>query len=52
MTALHDKEIYGRKLALSKADEKEPQKRNHFQTPRPHYGKPGSGNEEIDGNKW
>ncbi|MGZ3943336.1 MAG: RNA recognition motif domain-containing protein [Mucilaginibacter sp.] len=50
IAALHDKEVYGRKLALSEAVEREQQKESNFQRPRREYR--GNGNqEEIDGNR-
>lgn len=51
IAALHDKEVYGRKLALSEAVEKEPQRGSNFQRPRREY-RGSSHNEEIDGNRW
>ena len=53
IAALHDKEVYGRKLALSEAVEKEQEKAAKFERPRREYGSPGgNANEEIDGNRW
>jgi len=53
IAALHDKEVYGRKLALSEAVEKEQEKATKFERPRREYGSPGgNANEEIDGNRW
>jgi RNA recognition motif-containing protein len=54
ITALNEKEVYGRKITLKEAEENEPQRRdNHFQRPRREYRPNGNDNEkEIDGNKW
>lgn len=49
IAALHDKELYGRKLALSEAVERAPEKRNDFQRPRREYR---SNDQEVDGNRW
>lgn len=49
IAALHDKEVYGRKLALSEAVEKAPEKHGDFQRPRREYR---SNDKEIDGNRW
>src|ERR1700761_2947388 len=51
IAALHDKEIYGRRLSMSEAVEKEQDVRPAFQRPRREYRGAGS-NEEIDGNRW
>ena len=50
IAALHDKEVYGRKLALSEAVEKPQEKRGEFQQRKRDYR--NSGNEEVDGNRW
>ena len=54
IAALNEKEIYGRKIALSEAVEKEPERNaNNIQRPRREYGVyDRDGNGEIDGNKW
>ena len=54
IAALNEKEIYGRKIALSEAVEKEPERNaNNFQRPRREYRVYAQdGNGEIDGNKW
>lgn len=49
IAALHDKEMYGRKLALSEAVERPQEKRNDFQRPKREYR---SSDQEIDGNRW
>ena len=51
ITALNEKEIYGRKIALSEAVEKEQERPGNFHQPRRDFRNSGS-NEEIDGNKW
>ena len=51
IAALHEKEVYGRKIALSEAVEKEQEKRPAYERPKREFRKFG-GNEEIDGNKW
>jgi len=53
ITALNEKEIYGRKIALSEAVEKEPERSVNFQRTKREYRNSGnSANEEIDGNRW
>jgi len=53
IAALHDKEVYGRKLSLSEAVEKAGERRNNFERPRREYRSLGdSANDEIDGNRW
>lgn len=54
IAALDGKEIHGRKIALSEAVEKEPEKKPvHFQRPRREYRGYGEDNKgEIDGNRW
>lgn len=53
ITALNEKEIYGRKLSLKEAVEKEPERQGRFQQPKREYRSHGGGaNEEIDGNRW
>ena len=49
IAALHDKEMYGRKIALSEAVEKPQEKRSDFQRPRREFR---SNDQEIDGNRW
>ena len=51
IAALHEKEVYGRKIALSEAVEKVPEKRAAYERPKRDFRKFG-GNEEIDGNRW
>lgn len=51
IAALHDKEIYGRKISLSEAVEKEQNARPAFQRPRREFRNPQNSG-EIDGNKW
>ena len=49
MTALNDKEVYGRKLALKEAEEQD--RPTGFERPKREFR--GSGkSEEIDGNRW
>jgi len=50
ITALNEKEVYGRKIALSEAIEKEQEKPGGFQRAKREYR--SSENGEIDGNKW
>lgn len=54
IAALNEKEIYGRKITLKQAEEKEPQRSgNNFQRRGREYRVSGiAGQEEIDGNKW
>jgi RNA recognition motif-containing protein len=53
IAALDGKEVYGRKIALSEAVQKEQDKSNNFQRPRGEFRDFGGGeNEEIDGNRW
>jgi RNA recognition motif-containing protein len=53
ITALNEKEIYGRKIALSEAVEREQEKPGNFQRPKREYrSQRGDANEEIDGNRW
>src|ERR1700755_3626736 len=47
ITALNDKEIYGRKLALKEAEEKTQERPVNFERHRAEYR---AGNQEIDGN--
>jgi RNA recognition motif-containing protein len=51
ITALNEKEIYGRKIALSEAVEKEQESPRGFQGTKREYRGSGS-SEEIDGNRW
>ena len=51
ITALNEKEVYGRKIALSEAAEKESEKPGNFERSKREYRGSGS-NEEIDGNRW
>jgi len=50
IAALNDKEIYGRKIALSEAVDKPQEHRSTFEPKKRAYR--NSGNEEIDGNRW
>jgi len=54
ITALNEKEVYGRKISLKEAVEKnEPKKTVNFERPRrEHRSSVGNANEEIDGNRW
>jgi RNA recognition motif-containing protein len=50
IAALNGKEVYGRNIALSEAEEKQGAPRREFERPRREYR--GGGEQEIDGNKW
>ena len=53
ITALNEKEVYGRKLSLKEAVEKQQERPVNFQRPRREYrSSGGGGSEEIDGNRW
>ena len=53
IAALNEKEIYGRKLALSEATEQEKERQGNYRRPQREFQGSGAGaNEEIDGNKW
>jgi RNA recognition motif-containing protein len=53
ITALNEKEIYGRKLALSEAVDKGQDELGNFRQPKRQYRNSGGGaNEEIDVNRW
>ena len=53
ITALNEKEIYGRKISLKEAVEKEQERPGNFQRPKREYrGSGGGSSEEIDGNRW
>ena len=53
ITALHEKEVYGRKLSLKEAEENQQHKLGNFQRPRREYrNSEGNGHGEIDGNRW
>ena len=54
ITALNEKEIYGRKLSLKEAVEKnEEKKTGNFQRPKREFrSSGGNANEEIYGNRW
>ena len=53
ITALNEKEIYGRKISLKEAVEKEQERPGNLQRPKREYRGAGGGNsEEIDGNRW
>jgi len=53
ITALNEKEVYGRKISLKGAVEKQQERPANFQRPRREYrSSGGGGNEEIDGNRW
>jgi len=51
IAALNEKEIYGRKIALSEAAEQEPERPVSFHRTKREYRGSG-GREEIDGNRW
>ncbi|HZY35275.1 MAG TPA: RNA-binding protein [Mucilaginibacter sp.] len=53
ITALNGKEVYGRKIALSEAVQKEQERSNNFQRPRREFRtNDRQNNQEVDGNKW
>ena len=53
ITALNEKEVYGRKISLKEAVEKQQETPGNFQRPRREYRSPEeSANGEIDGNRW
>lgn len=53
ISALNDKEIYGRKIALKEAEEKDQERPVNFHGRKREYrGSGGNNNEEIDGNRW
>ena len=54
IAALNEKEVYGRKISLKEAVEKnEPKKTVNFERPRREYrSSGGNANDEIDGNRW
>ena len=53
ITALNEKEVYGRKISLKEAVEKQQEKPGNFQRPRRDYrSSGGDANGEIDGNRW
>ena len=53
IAALNEKELYGRKLALSEATAQEKERQNNYQRPRREFrNSDADANEEIDGNKW
>jgi RNA recognition motif-containing protein len=51
IAALNEKEVYGRKIALSEAVAKESERQGNFERSKREYRGSGS-NEEIDGNRW
>ena len=52
ITALNEKEVYGRKISLKEAVEKQQETPGTFQRPRREYRSPGGdANGEIDGNR-
>jgi len=51
ITALNEKEVYGRKISLKEAVEKQQERPGNFQQPRREYRK-NNPDREIDGNKW
>ena len=52
ITALNEKEVYGRKLSLKEAVEKQQERPGNFQRPRREYrSSENSANGEIDGNR-
>ena len=53
IAALNEREVYGRKIALSEAVEKEQERGSSFQRPRREYRSSESQNNgEVDGNRW
>jgi RNA recognition motif-containing protein len=50
IAALHDKEIYGRKLAVKEAEEKPQDREGNFTRSKREYR--NGGEHEIDGNRW
>lgn len=53
IAALNEKEVYGRKISLKEAVEKQQETAGNFHRPRREYRSPGGdANEEIDGNRW
>jgi RNA recognition motif-containing protein len=52
ITALNDKEVYGRELALKEAEDKDEAKPGNFQQPRRELRNSGGTGEEVDGNRW
>ena len=51
IAALNGKEVYGRNIALSEAEEKERPPQRSFERPRKDFRSQDS-NGEIDGNRW
>jgi len=51
ITALNEKEIYGRKISLKEAVEKQQERPGNSQRPRREY-RNDNADREIDGNKW
>ncbi len=53
IAALNEKEVYGRKISLKEAVEKEQERPGNVQrTKREYRSQGGDANEEIDGNSW
>ena len=53
IAALNEKEVYGRKISLKEAVEKQQETPGNFRRPRREYRSPGGdANGEIDGNRW
>jgi len=53
IAALNEKEVYGRKISLSEAIEKQQETPGNFQRPRREYRSAGGdASGEIDGNRW
>lgn len=53
IAALNEKEVYGRKISLKEAVEKQQERPGNFQRPRREYrSAENSANGEIDGNRW
>lgn len=53
ITALNEKEVYGRKISLKEAVEKQQERPGNFQRPRREYRNSAeNANDEIDGNRW
>jgi RNA recognition motif-containing protein len=51
ITALNEKEVYGRKISLKEAVEKQQERQSNFQRPRREYQNKST-DREVDGNRW
>jgi RNA recognition motif-containing protein len=49
ITAMNEKEVYGRKISLKEAVEKQQERFGNFQRPKREYR---DNDQEIDGNRW